>query len=232
MKDISRLAVVWLCLLAWAPSAAEAVTIDFEGTGLAHGDLLTTQIPDLTFSGAVLTEEGGPALPNGGFGSAALPPNTVEPGQSPTFGGAFISLEDFVGPIDIRFVTPVFGLSFVLADLDAGETITAEAFDAADASLGLVMVGDGEPGTGDGILTEVSLLPGNISRVSITPNQPAGVGLDTLTFQPVPSPATGLLLGLGLAAMSGQRRIERRLGLETNRPSGRAGRPRASRSAS
>jgi hypothetical protein len=194
--------------------------IDFESTGLSEFDPITSEISGLTFMNAIIAEEGSPKSAWGIDSGGADSTLAGEP-----FGGFFITdpLVDgsiaISGTIGISFDTPVFDLSFYVADLDNWqdngglEVLTAQAFDASSALLQTITITAGDPGTGDAIATLVQFSESDITRLEIiaaNQNNLAGWGIDNLEFttpSSIPDPSVVFLLGsASLVGFAGLRR--------------------------
>ena len=191
----------------------DATLIDFEDTGLNEFDVLTNQIAGVSFLGAQIFNEGAPA--------EAFSGDTVTGGAP--FGGYFISDLDISpnenpNPIDILFDSPVFNVSFVVADIDEEEGIIATIYDINNNMLGSQTLLAGDPLAGNNIGTLISFNETNISRLLITPMPSSdggiGWGVDNIsyeTMQPIPEPTTMLLLGTGLAGVAGAARRKKKI---------------------
>lgn len=94
-------------------SLSAGTVVDFES--FSDGDLLTTQVPGLTFSNTIV------------FGPFSL--NTAE---FPPFSGTNVA-SDFGGPISIAFLSPVFSVSGYFTYT---EPLTFTAFDASNVQIG------------------------------------------------------------------------------------------------
>ncbi len=184
--------------------------IDFENTGLSNGDLLTTQIPGLSFNGADIFKESE-------FPYAFTSNDTI--GGAP-FSGCFISDLDRQpnenpNPIEVYFDNPVFNLSFVVADIDEEEGITARAFDISDTLLETVEFFAGDTGTGDRLGTLFEFNTTGISKLILTPSPSSdggiGWGVDNISYDStVPIPSAVWLFGSGLVGLVGLRKKSRK----------------------
>lgn len=188
-------------------------TIDFESlTGLVEQTLVKDRVPGVTFDGAQIIYEGGPAT---GFASTAGDdtPQSGEPA-----GGVMIS--DISAPggtsgppglITMNFNgAPVEDLSFYIVDIDGTNPyhiFTGWVYDAVEGGnlLGTVSVTSGDPGTGDGIATLIDF--GSITgirrlefQVPLNTGTASGFAADNFSFNVVPEPAS---LGLACLALVG-----------------------------
>ena len=189
MKKIITGLATWLFFMCMT-GMVNAAIIDFENTGLNEFDVLTNQIAGVTFSGAQIFKEGDPA--------EAFSGDTVTGGEP--FGGYFISDLDISpnnnpNPIDILFDSPVFNVSFVVADIDEEEGIFATIYDINNKMLDSQTLLAGDPLAGDNIGTLISFNETNISRLLITPIPSSdggiGWGVDNISYEtmpPVPEP--------------------------------------------
>lgn len=190
-------------------SATPATLVTFDGSGLVEGASVTTQFAGVTFSNAILALPGSPIY---AFGVAPSQDDTILANTS--FNGPFIT-DPLVGgdfapssTIRITFDMPANNVSFWVADIDGGpEKLTAAAFDSVGTQLGTVTVNAGDPGTGNGIATLISLPWNNIKDIDVLNVDPntgiGGWGIDSLRFDPVPEPASMYLwaMAVGLASV-------------------------------
>jgi len=200
-------------LLLASSTICRAGLITFDGLSLADEALLTTEIPGLTFHGAVLAFPGGPRT---AFGGPDFGPDTLAPGQP--VDGAFITdlltdpRSDVPSIITVDFASPVKNVSFYILDIDTQETVTGRVFDASDHLLESITITKDDPGTGDAIATLMSFQASGVSRLVIDPTASdfMGWGVDNLSFTPVPEPPTFALFGIASLLIFGRRRRDGR----------------------
>ena len=216
----SNFLAIGLCL--GVATDAVAGLIDFESFGASNsvGTVISNQFE--TSDGVVFETD--PILGDVG-GSLegwrnGFSNDTFLSGQGASNGQYFIS--DVVGlnntgnaTLRVRYTSPVDALSFDLIDIDGGETYTINVFDAANVLLSTQSLTAGDPGTGNGIATRVGFTVDNISRLEVlgSRTQSGGFGLAFDNFNttvdttnPVPVPATLMLLGLGAVLLAGVQR--------------------------
>ncbi|MGA1826139.1 MAG: hypothetical protein ACMUIP_15900 [bacterium] len=204
MKQNLLIILLGLFLLSVVVCPAKADFVDFESISLIEGDLITNQIPGLTFSNAIIAKTGDTEI-------AFMPNDTL---SDDSFGEYFITDPVVNGDIGIpdtihlSFETPVFNLSFQVADLDGSETFTAKAYDLMDNLQETITKNAGEPDTGDAIATLISFNYNSISRITMYTSIPSGGvgwGVDNFSYS-VPIPSTCLLLLSGFIGIVGIKR--------------------------
>ncbi|MCW5976490.1 MAG: PEP-CTERM sorting domain-containing protein [Bryobacteraceae bacterium] len=175
-----------LLLLIFGQVQAHANPITFES--LSDGDLVTTQVPGLTFSNTI-------ALTAGiSLNEFDFPPHS---------GKNVVSDEG--GPISILFDTPVSSFSAYFTYL---VPLSLEAFDLTGSSVDLATSlfsqndrSTGDPGSSPNELLRV-VFAGGISRVVITGFSDGGsFVMDDVNAGEIPEPSTGLLLLTGAAGI-------------------------------
>jgi hypothetical protein len=183
------LSLVALCTTATASAAP--IVIDFESFN--DFDLVTTQIPGITFSDTAALQAGV------SLNELELPPHS---GTAVAF--------DFGGPISIMFDVPVYGVGGYFTHL---VPVSLEAFDASNNSLGVVtsafsdnLALSGDAGSSPNEFLQFSSSAG-IESIVITGDPFGGsLTLDDLTIEPVPEPATlGLVMAGAIAALRKRR---------------------------
>ena len=206
MSVLPRALAILLLLVSALPGPASAQTLlpasnpavlDFEQ--FQDGDALTTQLPGLTFSNAVIATAG----------------QSLNELEAPPHSGVNVA-EDNGGPISIGFasLTGGFGGYF-----NYSASLTMSAFDAQGNLVSLDtsgfsnnLVTSGDPGSSANEFLQVGF-PNGISSVTIK-GDPAGGSftLDDATITPfsappfVPEPSPGLLLAAGLVLLAMGRR--------------------------
>lgn len=199
-----HLRYVVLAIVPLIPAQAVAATIDLESFG--DGELLTNQIPNLTFANtAVIT--------------AGLSLNELD---FPPHSGSNVAY-DAGGAMSIAFASPLaaFGGYFTYV-----VPVTIEAFSPAHVSLGQItsafgsnVVSTGDAGSAPNEFLQLAFA-GGIASVTITGDFLGNsfvlddlllTALDTTPppSQPVPEPGTLALLAAGLAAVTTRSRRQR-----------------------
>jgi len=172
--------------LGWCGATARAAIIDFDG--LAEGEIVTNQFPELTFTGnsfPVTVQDAGD------YFSGHSRPNTVFSGPDAL---------DPSGGFTIDFTSPVNDLSFVvLGDNDPGTPATIEIFHReGSTTAGLTL--DGNVFNAD--LVDLAAFSDVTSIIISDNSDPFGLGFDDFTFTPIPEPTTALLLACGLVGLA------------------------------
>lgn len=191
--------------------------ITFDGSGASEGAAIDSQFSGVTFSAAILSLPGDPL--SAFYGDNSNVANNLDTvTANPSFSGPFIS-DTIVGGdptvtgiIQVTFTAPANDVSFWIADIDAppGEMLSVQAFDSLGVQIGTTTISSGDPGTGDGIATLVSLPYSGIGKLDITVANATGHtgwGLDSLSFTNVPEPAsTVCAIAVGGMSLSRWRR--------------------------
>ena len=196
-RQAIRWIVVLIVALVVGSQPAGATVINFDG--LSDLDSVTTQLPGLTFTNTTVLKAG----------------FSLNEFDFPPHSGTNVVVDDG-GPISVVFDTLQVSVGgfFTYA---TGLTFTA--FDASNGVVGMdtsdftTNTGTGgDPGSSPNELLTVAFT-GGIKNVTIE-GDPAGGSftLDNLTFTnaSAPAPATGFLLGLGLAALVVSQHVRRR----------------------
>jgi hypothetical protein len=199
-----------LSFVVWSlPSSASGGPIDLES--FADAEILTSQIPGLTFTNATVFTAGI------SLNDAELPPAS----------GANVAI-DIGGPMRIAFASPVTGFGAFFTYLTP---ISLEAFDGANGSLGVALSNfssnlalSGDLGSAPNEFLQVAF--GGISYVVIT-GDPFGTSfaIDDLVVTTVPEPTTVLLVGAGMVVGIGawrRRRYEAAAGGDVPRDGGQS----------
>lgn len=190
-------AAVLLTLIFSVQARADVITIDFES--LTEFDSVTTEIPGLTFTNALVLASG----------------SSLNEFEFPPASGVNVIIDDGA-PIRIDFASPVEGFGGYFTYL---LPLTLSAFDASDALLGSVssLFGintglSGDPGSTPNELLALSL--SNISYVLIEGETFGGsFTADDLRITrasppaTVPEPGTLSLFALAVGVLAGRRRV-------------------------
>ena len=215
-------------LLFFMPVGTKAITITFDDLySLNEGDPVTDQYESLgvVFSGAggspiIAQEENGEAY---GYFYGDYPDRTDDVVLSDYVSGGYMLTDalgndtayPFLDGSDIKatFTMPVSEVSFYLLDVDAREKFTVTAYNEDDEEIASQIIKTGDPGTGDGIGTLVTLSTTEdnpIRYIIIDVPDWAGFAIDDFSFQvAIPEPATIFLLGVGLLGVAGLARKKR-----------------------
>jgi len=184
-----RMAVALIFLYASSVSAASVLTFE----GFADGDILTNQIPGLTFSAAQIV-------------SAGISLNEFE---FPPKSGVNAAV-DLGGPLRVDFSVPVplfsayfsYSLPLTLQAFDASNNLLAVAVSAFGSNAAL----SGDPGSTPNELLLVAA--SDIAYVTITGGDPGGssFALDDVAISAVAEPSTLALLLAGSVLLKSARR--------------------------
>lgn len=170
---------------AFSQTGSELFIVDFEG--LAESTEISDQFVHLgvTFSLAdnpdafpIAAIEGSPIV---AFASSAGDDTPMSSGSGgmtdPVVDGDFAVGQDIL----ITFDPPVTSARIFVIDVDLDEVVTFRAFDN-DTEVESQTVSAGDPGTGDGVSTEVFFAAENITSVLVETPDLIGYALDFLTF--------------------------------------------------
>lgn len=188
--------------------ASTPTVVDFSGSSLSEGDLVSNEFAGVSFTGTVLALPGAPRTAFSGPDFADTPIAT------PGFEGEFITSTLFTGsgtvdPLVISFDLPASDVSFLLADVEVTvqsgpDVFTATAFDNLGGIIETIsFTASGPSRTGNGEVREISFSANNISSLSVTVTNDdgdAGFGIDSLQFKPVPEVGGAVLTGSAIAA--------------------------------
>ena len=189
-----RLAALIVCLIFSTAAAEAGPLVDFEA--LADSEVLTNQIPGLTFTNATVL-------------TAGISLNELD---FPPASGVNVAFDDG-GPMRIDFASPIAAFR---GRFNYVVPITLAAFDALDTPLGVVssaygsnLALSGDPGSAPNEL--LALMVANIAYVTIT-GDAFGLSftVDDVSASAVPEPAAALLLAFGVAAIARRRRLTQR----------------------
>jgi hypothetical protein len=198
-------ACVGLAMMGMAGTANAIVMIDFEGTGLSEGDLITTGTFGLTIGGGELVTEGSPRF---GFISQ-FGDDTVDDGAP--FDDDFLApISSSVGHIiSIDFHGLVTNLVFTLGDIDpapVSEIVEITAYDSSNFLLETITIESDDPNTDDGFGTLVDFGTLSIASIEIKNLTAAAYGVDNIMYISEPSTLALFATGLVLLAFLGWRR--------------------------
>lgn len=186
--------LVVLAALLWTSTGARAALVSFDN--FSDGDILTTEVPGLTFSNAIVL-------------SAGISLNEFE---FPPFSGSNV-VSDNGGPITITFDSPVSNFSgyftylvpLTLTAFDADNNQVDQLFSLFNRNLAL----SGDAGSNSNELLQFVFSSG-VASVAITGEQFGGsFTLDDLTFtasEQVPEPKPFPLVLIALGSLIGLRR--------------------------
>jgi hypothetical protein len=171
--------------LILAPALTHATVIDFDGVGPVGAAPPTISVGgvSVSFSNLEISEIG--ELSNGFGGQAGS--NQVVAADSANFNGQFLTAAGFAraqfrtpGFVrTIEFDTPVSGVSMYIADVDAQEGITANAYDELGVLLSRMVFPGSLSLDSQVLLVDFGSLSG-IRKVTLVGNDP--VGIDNLSF--------------------------------------------------
>ena len=192
--------------VALSVPAARADVVDFDSisaTGF-YADVVpgTGRGPHLDFQG--VSFDGGVVMSGDGWLDMETSPQNLYGScdYCPLADGSMLP-----GFITATFTSPVSSVSLDVINGLMAADFTLTAYDASNVAIGstFVRLADfGDPGS-VGTLS----LSGPISWIRITSSQDPGAvdfAIDTVSFRPVPEPATLALLGTGLATLAARRR--------------------------
>lgn len=176
-------ALLWTSTGAWAAASFD---------NFSDGDILTTEVPGLTFSNAIVL-------------SAGISLNEFE---FPPFSGSNV-VSDNGGPITIIFDSPVLNfsgyftylVSLTLTAFDSGNNQVDQVFSQFNSNLAL----SGDPGSGPNEFLQVAFV-GGIQTVTIS-GDPGGFSFTLDGPTPVPEPSNLLLLPIGFCSILAVKQI-------------------------
>ena len=201
-----------LVLTLGVGGSARAAVVDFESTP-SGADAATEGTPGISIDGGLVLDESLVAILLGY--PAAGTWNT-------TPGGAKGLLNSLSGVVTLEFAVPVSLLEIDVLTLpdaagDPGSLLLIGTDGALDVSAALDP-GAGPPGDSglpEGTLsiagtaiTRAVLCPQDLANpgTCLAPAEPTTFWLDQIRFEPIPEPATAILLGLALGALAAHRR--------------------------
>lgn len=175
-----------------ACASASAATLNFESLGPGNIGSPSASLPEALISGT----------------GTILYTNEYFFGQGGSVCSAFTTPDSTscTGNLQITFTTAVSQLSFQAIGFDEGDNVTISAY-AGSSLLGSLLVAtppEGVPG-GEDVVVDFSAFSG-VTKLSFEDQKSTGAGLAYGKFSftptsPVPEPATGLLMLLGVAAL-------------------------------
>jgi hypothetical protein len=211
LRGCTIVLTLWLCR---APAFADSITFDFEGLAptARTGALSTLSLTvagltvDITRPGSVFD-----IVDNTAAGQLGKPSSWGSRSLDPFFD------ESSATPFNLNFSTPVTELAVEFGDYaaDAMDVLTLNAYSGLNgtgmlvATIAVPFEELSFPGIATARLASARAFR-SIRMIGGTSAFPNSVFYDTLSAQPVPEPASLLLLGSGLAAVIGARRRNRR----------------------
>jgi len=216
-----KFSVIWavfmLLIFGAFVSLARADVIDFEGLGV-EGDTLHS-VSGVSFENAILATELSGRIYAFFYGISTRGwDDAVVDGTVPVGGtmltdkwGDHTPYPFLIGKqVSWTYEKPVTSTSFYLIDVDAHERYVVEAITVSGEVLEKV-IADGDPGTGDGKAVKMEFISSMdpIKSVKITPPSWSGWAVDHIEFEPVPAPATVVLMLAGVVAVTAYRKVSR-----------------------
>jgi hypothetical protein len=175
-----------------ACASASAATLNFESLSSGNIGSPSASLPEALISGT----------------GTILYTNEYFVGQGGSVCSAFTTPDSTscTGDLEISFTSAVSRLSFQAIGFDEGDNVTISAY-AGSSLLGSLLVAtppEGVPG-GEDVVVDFSAFSG-VTKLSFEDQKSTGAGLAYGKFSftptsPVPEPATGLLMLLGVAAL-------------------------------
>ena len=205
-----RLAAIGLLSAALVAGRARATTVDFESAA-PGSDVATLGAPGVDIAGGLVLDE---ALVETLLGYPAQGTWNTTP------GGAQGVLNSLDGVVALFFSTPVSSLrvdvlalpdadgepgSVLLLGTDGGFGVPAALEPASIGDSGLP---EGTLAIQGGAISFAILCPHDLANPGhcLDPAEPTTFWIDQIQFEPIPEPATAVLLGVALAGVAAQRR--------------------------